>query len=90
MNSQYEIKYTASYGSRWGIYLNNKLVRGGFSSKEEAEAKENITKGKSTIICGVSRPEEIMNSSEFNHTFNLRFGLIEISDSLIRKRLLTN
>lgn len=51
------------------------------------EAKENITKGKSTIICGVSRPEEIMNSSEFKHTINLRFGLIKISDNLIRKRL---
>lgn len=51
------------------------------------QAKENMSQGKSTIICGVSKPEEVLDSSEFSHTLNLRFGLIKISDSLIRERL---
>ncbi len=51
------------------------------------QAKENLLKGKSSIICGVSRPEEVISSSEYNQTMNLRFGLIKISNSLIQERL---
>ncbi|NHJ33725.1 MAG: SET domain-containing protein, partial [Asgard group archaeon] len=46
-------------------------------------AKENLAKGKSTIICGVSRPEEVMDSSETTDSLNLQFGFIKISDALI-------
>ncbi|MHA1126438.1 MAG: hypothetical protein ACTSO7_13070 [Candidatus Heimdallarchaeota archaeon] len=50
-------------------------------------AKENLTNGISTIICGSTVPEEIFASSEYNSTLAIRFGLLEITDSSIQERL---
>jgi dephospho-CoA kinase len=51
------------------------------------EAKTNLAKGISTIICGLSSPNEVLNSDEFNKFLNLRFGIIKISEDQLRKRL---
>ena len=51
-------------------------------------AKENLAKNKSTIISGTSIPEEILNSSEYNSSLDVRFGLLKANKSTIQERLL--
>lgn len=43
--------------------------------------------GKTTIICGVSVPEEVKNSSAYKRTLDVHYGFIHIDEIEIRKRL---
>jgi len=45
------------------------------------------TMGKSTIICGVSVPEEIKKSKAYSPSLNVHYGFIYIDEQEIRKRL---
>ncbi|MBT5021396.1 AAA family ATPase [Candidatus Woesearchaeota archaeon] len=51
------------------------------------KAKEYAQDGKSTIICGVSVPSEIKNSSEYDNSLNMHYGFIHIDSDEIKKRL---
>jgi adenylate kinase family enzyme len=51
-------------------------------------AKDNIANNKSTIISGTSIPDEIFNSSEYNSSLNIRFGLLKVKKSSIQERLI--
>lgn len=50
------------------------------------KAQENGTKHKSTVICGVTVPSEVLNSPK-KPNLSLSFGFIKISDEIIKQRL---
>lgn len=50
------------------------------------KAKKNDELGKSTVICGVSVPSEVVSSSE-NFDIPLYFGFLKIDDKIIKQRL---
>ncbi len=50
------------------------------------KAKENQKKKKSSIICGVSVPSEVLQSTQ-NFDIPLYFGFLKVDDTIIRKRL---
>ena len=51
------------------------------------KSKDNLVNNTSTIICGTSVPEEILNSSEYDSSLIVLFGFIEISEATIQERL---
>tara|TARA_Y100000294_G_C8377760_1_gene265422 strand:- start:38 stop:538 length:501 start_codon:yes stop_codon:yes gene_type:complete len=51
------------------------------------KAKLYHQKGKSTIICGVTVPDEIKNSPAYDPSLNVHYALIHITETEIRKRL---
>lgn len=51
------------------------------------KARKNINDGLTTIICGVTVPEEIKNSPEFDDSLNVYFGIIILSKEEIQQRL---
>ena len=50
------------------------------------QAQKNATMGKSTIICGVTVPTEILQSPS-KLTIPIHFGFIKVADHVIRQRL---
>ncbi len=51
------------------------------------KAKSYQQKNKSTVICGVSVPDEVENSPEYNKSLNVHYGIIHISENEIKRRL---
>ena len=51
------------------------------------KAKSYQKKGKSTIVCGVSVPEEVKNSPAYDRSLDVHYGIIHIDESEIRRRL---
>ena len=50
-------------------------------------ARVNYSAGKSTVIFGVTVPEEIRNSPDYNKDIKVHYGLIRIGEDQIRTRL---
>lgn len=50
------------------------------------KAQENSVNNKSTVICGISVPSEILGSSK-KPNLPIYFGFIKISDEIIKQRL---
>jgi len=51
------------------------------------KAKSYFEKGKPTVICGVSVPDEVKNSPAYDSSLNVHYGIIHIDEAEIRKRL---
>ncbi len=51
------------------------------------DAKARLGEGKSTIICGVSVPEEIKHATAYKRTLPIHYGYIDVSEQEIRRRL---
>ncbi len=51
------------------------------------QAIKNLKKGKSTVICGITLPQEIINSRLYKPSFNIHFLLLDIPISLFSKRV---
>lgn len=51
------------------------------------KAVRNRLQGMSTVICGVSVPQEIRSSPSFNGDLRVRYGLLRAEESEIRRRL---
>ncbi len=51
------------------------------------KAKSYQQKGKSTVICGVSVPDEVKNSPAYDRSLNVHYGIIHVGEDEIRRRL---
>ena len=51
------------------------------------EARKNFVEKKSTIICGVSKPDEVLNSPEMISSLIIRFGIIKVRNEILEERL---
>jgi len=50
------------------------------------KAIQNYKKGKSTIICGISLPHEVIDSKQYTNSLNIYFLLLQISHKEYKKR----
>lgn len=51
------------------------------------DAQARLEKGQSTIICGITKPHEVLESTHLKQDTPISFILVEISDEQIEKRL---
>ena len=51
------------------------------------KAQINQKSGKTTVVCGVTVPEEIRQSPAFSESLNVHYGFIHIDEQEIRRRL---